>query len=120
MKIALSIPAVRPDCASPALERALALVRNCRSDPCPVSFVLTIVSKLKPKSTPVMLEEPTVTVVIDCAVVVPVVSAASVVLPLPASAFDGTSPPTWSVTAAAEPPLASVRYVCTARWVPAT
>ena len=64
MKMLVSLPAgsasaaprlVRdPLCASAASPpSALLLRRNCRSDPCPASFVLTIVSKLKPKSTPV-------------------------------------------------------------------
>ena len=106
---ACSIPAVRPDCASPVFDSAFAFVIHCRTLPCPLFAVFTTTSKLYPKSTPVMLAAPITAVVIDCGAVVPVVSAASVVDPFPASTFDGTSPPTWSVTATAVPLLASVR-----------
>ena len=77
MKIDASIPAVWPDCASPALPSALALSRNCRSEPAPASFAFTIVSKLKPKSMPAMSAVASVTWAIDCGVALPVVSAAS-------------------------------------------
>jgi len=51
---------------------------NWRREPWLASRMLTMVSKLKPKSTPVMFAVPLVTVVMDCAVVVAVVSEARV------------------------------------------
>ena len=110
----VSTPAVNPDCASPALVSVLLLVMNCRNDPCPESRVLTMVSKLNPKSMPVTLLEPGETLVMDCGVLVPVMSAANVVLPLPASIFVGSSPPTRFVSAVPTAPVRPlVRKVCT-------
>ncbi len=115
MNTLVSTPAGRPDCARPVLASAFALSRNCRSVPAPASRVLTIVSKLKPKSTPVTSAEPSVTLATDCGVaagLVSVPSAAAVVFES-ASAIAGFSPPTRSVTATGVPLEASVRHVCT-------
>ena len=71
-----------------------ALMINWRSEPCPASFLFTTTLKLYPKSTPVMFADPRVTVVMLCGAVVAVVSAPSVVEPLPASTLPGTWPPT--------------------------
>ncbi len=116
MKIEVSRPAVWPTWASePSPVIVFAFVTNWRSEPCPVSFVFTIVSKLKPKSKPLTVVPPpftsTATAVIDSAVVVAVVRAASVVEPLAASINAGFSPPTRSVTATAAPVVPVVRKV---------
>src|SRR5262245_22568498 len=114
MKRLASTPAAWPTWASPAFPRALLLVMNWARLPCPVALVLTIVSKLKPKSSPATEETPaaTATTVTDCS------TAASPRLsprPLaPESCADGTAPPTAVVTGAAAPEAASVRKVCTA------
>ena len=113
-----SLPAAWPTMASPAFSRALLLRMNCLSEPWSESFTLTIVLKLKPKLMLTRLgPPPNVTVVIDWAVVVAVVSWANVnpVVLGPASTREGTSPPTRSVTAAGAPlpEEASVRKVWT-------
>ena len=115
MNTLVSTPAVSPDCARPAFPSAFAFAMNCRRLPCPASFALTMVSKLKPKSTPLTLPVLNVTGLTDCAVVVVVVSVVSAALVVfaGASARAGISPPTWSLTALAEPALASVRNTCT-------
>src|SRR3990172_12766051 len=111
MKIALSIPAGRPAWARPVLDRVFAFVRNCRSDPCPVSFLFTTVEKLNPKSTQrtdtaLMI----LTGAFDWAKKLPrfwlVVFAG-------ASWRAGSAPPTSFVTATAVPEPASVRNVWT-------
>ena len=94
---------------------------NRLSDPCPESFVLTIVSKLNPKSTPTTLSVDTPAGAIDW-VYWPgrAWRAASVWEPLfaGASTFWGCSPPTLFVTGEAVPEEASGRNVCTPSSVP--
>src|ERR1700687_1827195 len=68
IQMALSIPDVLPDWASPVLLNKFALLMNCLNEPCPVLFVLTMALKLKPKSIPEMLPEPITAFVTDWAV----------------------------------------------------
>ena len=117
MNTRCSAPAARPDCASDASPpSALAFVIAWRSEPAPVSFVLTIVEKLKPKSTPVTAAAVVDTVLADCTAFVPAVTidvSVPPALPCAASASDGDSPPTRSASGLAVPVAASVRKVCT-------
>ena len=52
MKMLASTPGAWPACARPALPSALALTMNWRSEPCPLSRMFVITSKLYPKSRP--------------------------------------------------------------------
>jgi hypothetical protein len=62
MNTRCSVAAVRPLCARLASPvKVLALSMACRRLPWPLLLVLTTVSKLKPKSTPVMWLAPSVT-----------------------------------------------------------
>ena len=128
MKIDVSTPAGSA-CATPPTSRLplcasvvrdaevlAVLTMNWRSEPWPASLVLTIVEKLKPKSSPVTAVVPPATVVTACAVPLgPAVNAkvdVSIVAlesPLPGSADAGARPPTSLVTATADPPDALVR-----------
>jgi hypothetical protein len=102
MNTAFSFAATSPDWFSDASPPSVfALVRNCRSDPRPVSLILTTVSKLNPKSTPEMAPVLIVTGAKDCAVpAIPAVNTPVVVFitapaaPLGASATAGFWPPT--------------------------
>ena len=71
MKIACSTPAVRPSTASVlSSSSALALLITCRRLPAPLSLVLVMVVKLKPKSSPGTFL-PRVAVTADTACAVP-------------------------------------------------
>ncbi len=79
-----------PVCAKLASPlKALLLTMNCCSEPCPVRFLLTMVLKLNPKSTPVVPVAFTATVVIDCGTVVAVVNNPKLAAPSAASSFVG-------------------------------
>ena len=102
MKTAFSFAATRPDCASAASPPSvLALVMNCRSEPCPVLFVFTTASKFQPKSTPVTSAALTVTGAKAWALPEPLPEKTPVVVfriqpaaAFPASAVAGSWPPT--------------------------
>ena len=70
MKMLVSVPAVSPSCSRFVLSSALLFSMNSRSEPWPLSFVLTMVLKLKPKSTPTFASAPTTLAgATDCAVI---------------------------------------------------